>query len=401
MASAVSAVSAGLVAPRVVMALRLAPMAHLAHQVANGTSALGGLAGYEADTAITLSYWNITTSRQTSLCGATSGPICTSANGLTTAQMMQASSFSGWNNALDTTGAQGKSAPWRIYNGFTDPLLKAFMTPATVTGSLANAAVTYNSSDQAGAAGAATPYSVMLAGNVAANPALISGTAALACSGGDASCTNVGSYNVAIGGLYSGQLGYDLISGTGTSAALTITPATLTITGAITNTTYNGTAQSNHFSVSGLLGSDSVTGVSGIATGTNAGSYADTLAAATGTGLSNYNIMYSNGALNIGRATLTLTGANTSVTYNGVAQTNTGASYSGQQGSDSFTISGYASGTNAGSYADALALTGTGGTLLSNYNVLTTNGALTITPAPLTITYTATPATSIYGAALA
>ncbi|MDE2340170.1 MAG: hypothetical protein KGL21_03785, partial [Alphaproteobacteria bacterium] len=88
----------------------------------------------------------------------------------------------------------------------------------------------YNSSDQAGAAGAATPYSVMLAGNVAANPALISGTAALACSGGDASCTNVGSYNVAIGGLYSGQLGYDLISGTGTSAALTITPATLTIT---------------------------------------------------------------------------------------------------------------------------------------------------------------------------
>ena len=88
--------------------------------------------------------------------------------------------------------------------------------------------------------------------------------------------------------------------------------------------------------------------------------------------------------------TLTVTGANNNVTYSGVSQTNTGASYTGNQGSDSFTIVGYASGTNASAtaYADNLNLTAVGSTQLTNYNVIYNNGGLTIGKANLAATGT-------------
>ena len=90
-----------------------------------------------------------------------------------------------------------------------------------------------------------------------------------------------------------------------TNGNLAIGKAALTIAGAATSTTYNGQSQSNTFSTTGLFGNDSVTSVSGVATGKNAGTYADTLSEAGGTGLANYNISYTNGALNIGKAPLT------------------------------------------------------------------------------------------------
>ena len=87
----------------------------------------------------------------------------------------------------------------------------------------------------------------------------------------------------------------------------------------------------------------------------------------------------------IGKATLTLTGANNGVTYNGTAQANSGAVLSGVQGSDSFAITGYASGTAAGSYTDALGVSATGGTLLANYTLTApTQGTLTVAKAALT-----------------
>ena len=87
---------------------------------------------------------------------------------------------------------------------------------------------------------------------------------------------------------------------TSTNAAQ-LSSATLTITGATTTVSYTGSTQTNSYSVAGLLGSDSVTGVSGRATGTSASTtpYVDTLSAATGSGLSNYTISYSNGSLTI------------------------------------------------------------------------------------------------------
>ena len=49
----------------------------------------------------------------------------------------------------------------------------------------------------------------------------------------------------------------------------------------------------------GLLGSDKVTGVSGLATRTLVGISVDSLSTATGAGLSNYSISYVNGSLAI------------------------------------------------------------------------------------------------------
>jgi hypothetical protein len=50
-----------------------------------------------------------------------------------------------------------------------------------------------------------------------------------------------------------------------------------------------------------------VDAVLGLASGTNAGTYADTLNGATGTGLSNYDITYVNGGITINKRSLTLT----------------------------------------------------------------------------------------------
>ena len=147
-----------------------------------------------------------------------------------------------------------------------------------------------------------------------------------------------------------------------------------------------------------MFGSDVISSVAGLAAGTNAGTYSDALSGAIGTGLSNYTIGYVNGSLAIGKATLTLTGANNGTTYNGTAQSNTGATLAGLQGSDSFTITGYATGTNAGSYTDSLGLVANGGTLASNYNLNATNGALTIGKASLTLTGNTTSTTYNGGA---
>ena len=197
-----------------------------------------------------------------------------------------------------------------------------------------------------------------------------------------ASGTNVGTYadnlTSATGtGLTNYTIGY-------VNGSLTITPAPLTITGDTTSSLYTSNLQTNTFTTSGLLGSDSVTSVATLASGTNVGTYADNLTSATGTGLTNYTIGYVNGSLTITPAPLTITGDTTSSLYTSSLQTNT-FSTTGLLGSDSVTsVATLASGTNVGTYADNLtSATGTG---LTNYTIGYVNGSLTITPAPLTIT---------------
>jgi filamentous hemagglutinin family protein len=213
------------------------------------------------------------------------------------------------------------------------------------------------------------------------SPSLSSaGSAATAAVAGGAYAINIG-----IGTLASLN-GYalDMVS----SGNLTIDRAPLTITGGSRRTTYNGSVQSNGYTITAgqLYGSDRLTGVAGLASATNAGTYVDSLANATGSGLGNYDITYVNGSLVIDRAPLTVIGANSRFTYNSSSQTNNGPALNGLQGADSFTITGIAAGTVAGSFTDRLGLTANGGTLASNYDVHITNGSLTIDRAPLTIT---------------
>jgi len=103
--------------------------------------------------------------------------------------------------------------------------------------------------------------------------------------------------------------GYTLTSTTASANIGEITPAPLTITGNTTSSQYTANAQTNGYTVSGLLtgNGDSVTGVSTLASGTNVGTYADNLTSATGTGLANYTIGYVNGSLTITPAPLTIT----------------------------------------------------------------------------------------------
>jgi filamentous hemagglutinin family protein len=104
----------------------------------SSTGSAGGLVGEEFGPSVaTDSYWNISTSGQaTSALGT----------GKTSAQMMQAATFAGW----DMAAQGGSTAVWRIYEGQTAPLLRGFMLPLT----LPDTSVVYSGAQQSGAGAA-------------------------------------------------------------------------------------------------------------------------------------------------------------------------------------------------------------------------------------------------------
>jgi trimeric autotransporter adhesin len=158
----------------------------------------GGLVGYSFSTAVTNSFWDATTSGQSSSYGGI---------GMSTANMQSSANFT------SATSANGNVNPgwdfantWVMYNGQTYPLLRSFMTPLTVTAN--NATTTYNGSAFSGGNGvtySTTPDADLL-GTVS-----YGGTAQGA--------VNVGNYVIAPGGLYSDQQGYIISYASG---ALTI-----------------------------------------------------------------------------------------------------------------------------------------------------------------------------------
>ena len=195
------------------------------------------------------------------------------------------------------------------------------------------------------------------------------------------------------------------------NGALTVTTATLTIT-ATDKTKVYGTAFTfigSEFTTTGLAPGDTVTSVTlvspgALATASVAGSpYPITPSAAVGTGLANYTISYVDGALTVTRATLAINATDQTKPY-GAAFTFTGTE---------FTTSGLAPGdtvtavtlVSPGAPATALASgspypiipSAAVGTGLANYDISYVNGAMTVTPAALTIT--ATGQTKAYGTA--
>ena len=83
---------------------------------------LGGLVGTGSGT-ITTSYFDKTTSGKTY--GVGSNTSATGVTGLTTATMQAYSSFS---NTWSIASSGGSSSTWRIYDGYTYPLLRTFLT---------------------------------------------------------------------------------------------------------------------------------------------------------------------------------------------------------------------------------------------------------------------------------
>ncbi|RAZ42303.1 hypothetical protein DP176_07075 [Polynucleobacter paneuropaeus] len=216
--------------------------------------------------------------------------------------------------------------------------------------------------------------------------------------------SNVGAYANAVTGTYTGATtNYTSVSTI--TNTLTITPAPLTLTVADVSKTYNANAvtaaQITAASLTGgvangvtvtsgaLMNGQTIAGLGGVvytgpAVGAiNASSTPYAINGSVGSGFSNYAVTVVPGALTVNTAPLVVNGALTTRTYNGTLQTNAAATIAGLQGSDTLTVAGLATGTHAGTTADALVATGAAA---SNYSITYNNGALTINPAALLVT---------------
>ncbi|MCY1169230.1 YDG domain protein [compost metagenome] len=298
----------------------------------SGASNAGGLVGFNNGGMVSNSFWSTTTSGQGSSNGGT---------GISTAQMLQAGTFSGAGWSIAASG--GSNAVWRIYEGYTAPLLRSFMGALTV--SAGNVSKTYD-----GSTAINSSYTLSKSN---ADSSLILGTAASSTSS-----KNVGSYSITVSGLYSGQQGYDLSFAAGTAK---VTAATLTVSGtAASNKTYDGTtAATVSGSLIGLVSGDAVAfSQSGSFSDKNAAtgktvSYTNSL---SGADAGNYALASGGGTTtaDINRAVLTISGITAGdKTYNAsdAATVNmTGVAYGGLVAGDVVTVvaTGLFSDKNAG-----------------------------------------------------
>ncbi len=351
----------------------------------SGSSAVAGLIGSNyllpnASGSVTGSFWNTETTGHSN--GVT-GTAVAGAIGVDTAGLKTLSTFTdvGWN--IDDQG--GTSSIWRIYEGQTAPLIRYFMTGLTVTGGAGTK--TYD--------GSAVSADV---GTLAYNPSGYDSSLVLGTAQYTASSANAGSYSgsdLSLDGLYSSQLGYDISF---MSGSLTVGKASLTVTADAVSKTYGDALSLAAFSTTGLVGSDSISGVTltsaGAAAAANVGSYdISSSNAVFGTGsAANYDIHYNTrtGGLTVNKASLTVTAKNDSKTYDGNAYSGgNGVSYAGFVNGDgasalSGTVGygGTSQGTvNAGSYT----ITASGLTS-GNYDISYVAGALTVGKASLTVT---------------
>jgi filamentous hemagglutinin family protein len=352
---------------------------------ATGIAGAGGAAGVAE---LSNSFWNTDTSGSLLAAGINTGTL-TNVVGLTTAQMMSMSSFTGW--SIASTGGAGMT--WRIYEGSTMPLLTSFLAPLTVTATAASKI--YDGLAYAGGNG--VTYSDINA----VSGVNVLGT--LVYGGTSQGAVNAGSYIIGASGLYSNQLGYDIIGYT--DATLTITPAALTVTANDFGKTYDGLAYSggNGVTYSGLVNGETSAVLGGALTyaGTsqgaiNAGNY---VISAGGLTSGNYSITYVDGSLTVNAAALTVTANDFGKTYDGLAYSGgNGVTYSGLVNGETSAVLGGAltyggtsqGATNAGNYVISA-----GGLTSGNYSITYVDGSLTVDAAALTVS--ANDATKIYG----
>jgi filamentous hemagglutinin family protein len=266
------------------------------------------------------------------------------------------------------------------------------ITPATLTLYAATDSKTYDG-------GTASSSTVTSAGLKAGDT--VSGLSQSYASkhvlGTNGSTLNVdGGYTVSDG---NGGANYTVVKN---SATGTITPATLTLYAATGSKTYDGgTASSSTVTSAGLKTGDSLSGLSQRYASKNVlGSNGSTLLVnngytlSDGNGGANYVVIANSAAGTIAPATLTLSAAPDSKTYDGGTSSSGAVAYAGLKGSDSLTglSQRYASkdalGTGRSTLVvdDGYALSdGNGG---ANYSVVRNSAAGTIAPRPVTVTGT-------------
>ncbi|WP_295933729.1 MBG domain-containing protein [uncultured Xanthomonas sp.] len=350
-----------------------------------GSNAVGGLVGTNSGT-INASFFATDIGGNPinaglRLAGSNTGSIDAISGGRSWSALNTLSTFTdaGW--AIDNRGGTGQT--WRLYEHMGTPLLRSFLTPLTISTSLSGLDKTY---DGNGVSGTISSYT---AGG-AFDPSLLFGSSLRYATAGN----GVGSYTTGngvlqIGGLASSQQGYDI--GYVVSGGIAITPATLTVTATSGSKTYGSTLNLSGYRVSGLIGSDSVSGVAlssaGAGSGAAVGNYAVTASGATGAGLSNYVVNYVDGSLRVDPATLRIVANDANKTYGGTVNLS-GYRVSGLLNGD--TVSGVAlgsAGAGAGAAVGNYAITASGatGAGLSNYVVSYVDGSLRVDPATLRI----------------
>ena len=195
-------------------------------------------------------------------------------------------------SALVGGGASGAAGSANITNSVGIGMSNGTATVNDLTGATAITVTTNSLSKVYNGITYSGGYSVSY--SAALDPAKVLGK--LSYSGTSQLAINANNYSIISSGLISSSTySYTFVNG-----SLAITPAALTVNGATTSNPYTSNSQTNVLAAStGLLGSDTVTGVTGLATRTNVGTTNDLLSAATGTGLSNYNITYAPGSLAI------------------------------------------------------------------------------------------------------
>jgi filamentous hemagglutinin family protein len=295
-------------------------------------------------------FWDTTTSNQPSSDGAT---------GLTTAQMQTQANFTsaGW----DFTNT------WIMYSGYTYPMLRFSMISLTVT---ANAVtVTYNGQSYSGGNGV----------NYSNTPnAMLQGT--LSYSGTSQGATNVGSYTIVPGGLYSTNYAINFVSGT-----LQINPEPISLSGSrVYNDLTSIVASVLTSGMSGLIGTQTLglTGTGSVAS-KNVGVETlslGTLALTTGTGLaSNYTLVGGTDTATITPKVLSVTGTTASnKTYDGTtaAALSGGSVSSGVFSGDTVTLnqSGTFSSPNVGTSLSVTATDSLSGASAGDYTLTEPTG---------------------------
>src|SRR6185295_18632655 len=264
------------------------------------------------------------------------------------------------------------------------------VTPAALTVTAANKTRTY---------GAANPSLIVnVAGFVNGDTAaslggtLVVNTAATASS-------PVGTYAITVSGLTSTNYAISYVNGT-----LTVTSAVLTITANDQTRAYGATNPALTVSYNGFVNGDTASSLTTPPTVTttataasSVGSYSITASGAVSSN-SNYTISYVTGTLTVTPAALTVTAANKTRTYGAanpaftanVAGFINGDTAASLGGTLTFNTSA-TTGSPVGSYAITPA-----GLASANYTINYVDGALTVTPAALTVT--ATNKTRTYGA---
>lgn len=216
----------------------------------------GGLIGFRDNATVEDSFWN--TEANEAGVGTTQGG-ATGVLGEALTELRRLDTYAAWGGDISALG--GESRVWRIYDGYTTPLLRELLAPLSVTLN-ASAQRIYNGATTGPVA--AEHYSLS---DPAASPAgqLSAITADSAVGGYDTA-----SGTLTLGGLWSGQQGHDIVY----AGSLDIVARPLTVVADARGKTVGDPDPELTWSAPDLIGSDTLTGSPSRAPGETPGLYA-------------------------------------------------------------------------------------------------------------------------------